>query len=76
MESAPHCRKCPREADFTSLDETSARRRAPISRDWYLAELKKLLTAEPVGILDQMLAANERVPLLPHLGLGESGGRR
>jgi Spy/CpxP family protein refolding chaperone len=44
-------------------------------RDWYLAELKKLLTGDQQVKLDELLAAQQRSPVLGALGLGGPGGR-
>ena len=45
-------------------------------KDWFLAELKKLLTGEQQQTLDNLLAANARTPVLPLLGLGGQRGPR
>ena len=45
-------------------------------RDWFLTELKKLLTGEQQQTLDNLLAANARTPILPLLGLGGQRGPR
>ena len=54
----------------------AAQNRLDAERDWYIAELKKLLTGEQQTILDNLLA-NSRNPVLPGLGLegGPRGGR-
>ena len=45
-------------------------------KDWFLTELKKLLTGEQQQTLDNLLAANARTPILPLLGLGGQRGPR
>jgi hypothetical protein len=47
----------------------AAQNRSAAEQDWYIAELKKLLTGEQQTILDNLLAS-ARNPILPGLGLG------
>jgi Spy/CpxP family protein refolding chaperone len=54
----------------------AAQKRLEAERDWYITELKKLLTPDQVTTLDNLLAANDKLPLLPHLGIGGRGGPR
>ena len=46
----------------------------PAERDWFIAELKKLLTGDQQQKLDTLLAANPRLPLLGGPGFGGPGG--
>jgi Spy/CpxP family protein refolding chaperone len=50
----------------------AAQNRLAAERDWYIAELKKLLTGEQQTILDNLLASANN-PILPGLGLDHHG---
>jgi Spy/CpxP family protein refolding chaperone len=50
----------------------ASEKKLPPERDWFITELKKLLTGDQQQKLDTLLAAN---PRLPFLGGGPGGGR-
>lgn len=59
----------PTQIGNAALAVRAAQKKLDAEQDWYIAELKKLLTADQAAILDNLLAANKHLPLLPHLGL-------
>jgi Spy/CpxP family protein refolding chaperone len=54
----------------------ASQRRIAAEREWFVTELKKLLTGDQQQKLDTLLAANPRLPLLGGPGGGRGGNRR
>jgi Spy/CpxP family protein refolding chaperone len=64
----------PTDVGNAAISLRASERKLPAERDWFVAELKKLLTGDQQQKLDTVLAANPR--LLGPGGPGGPGGRR
>ena len=54
----------------------ASEKKLPAERDWFITELKKLLTGEQQQKLDTLLAANPRLPFLGGGGPGQGRAPR
>lgn len=54
----------------------ASEKKLPAERDWFITELKKLLTGDQQQKLDTLLAANPRLPFLGGGGPGQARGPR
>ena len=62
----------PTDVGNAAISLRASEKKLAAERDWFIAELKKLLTGEQQQKLDTLLAANPRLPLVG----GGPGGRR